>query len=136
MVPRLDHIGYAVNNIKEFLEEFFVPLFQPIEISSTVEDPVQRVRVAFVTLAGGVRIELIEPVDDASPISKIIANRNGGIYHLCYSVDSLEGAISVFREKGCMVVSGPAPATAFQGRRIAFMYTPQRDLIEFVEATQ
>ena len=32
-----------------------------------VEDPIQRVRIAFATLAGGERIELIEPLDDTSP---------------------------------------------------------------------
>jgi hypothetical protein len=32
-----------------------------------------------------------------------------------------------------MPISKPVPAAAFDGRRIVFLLTPQRDLIEFVE---
>jgi hypothetical protein len=32
-----------------------------------------------------------------------------------------------------MPVSRPVPAAAFDGRRIVFLLTPQRDLIELVE---
>jgi methylmalonyl-CoA/ethylmalonyl-CoA epimerase len=132
---RLDHIGYAVANIRDYLEAFFVPLFRPIAVSAIVEDPLQRVRVAFATLAGGERIELIEPMGDSSPVSKIVEDRRrGGLYHLCYSTDSLEQAIDHFRRNGCMVISGPTPAAAFEGRRIVFLFTPHSDLIELVES--
>jgi hypothetical protein len=33
-----------------------------------------------------------------------------------------------------MLVSGPTPAVAFDGRRIAFLSTPQRDIILLVES--
>lgn len=131
---RLDHIGYAVTNIEEYVRDFLTPLFQPRSISPAVEDPIQRVRVAFVTLASGERIELIQPLDEGSPVSKVLKGRNGGLCHLCFAVDSLPSAIEEFRKKGCLVFSGPTPATAFDGRSIAFLFTPQRDVIELVEA--
>jgi methylmalonyl-CoA/ethylmalonyl-CoA epimerase len=34
----------------------------------------------------------------------------------------------------CIVVAKPVPAVAFQGRRIAWIYTPSRQLFEIVEA--
>jgi glyoxalase/bleomycin resistance protein/dioxygenase superfamily protein len=131
---RFHHVGYAVTSISDYLESFFVPLFTPIEVSPIVEDSVQRVRVAFATLTGGEVIELIEPMDDSSPVSQYLTDRRGGLYHLCYSTDSLEEAIEQFRSKRCMVFSGPTPAAAFEGRRIAFLFTPQRDIIELVES--
>jgi len=91
------------------------------------------VRVAFVTLNGGARIELIEPIDDTSPVSRFLTDRRGGLYHVCYSTDSLEESIADFRGRRCMLFSGPTPAAAFDGRRIAFMLTPQRDIVELVE---
>ena len=133
MAVRFDHIGYAVVNITEYLDEFFVPLFEPIDVTPIVQDPVQRVRIAFATLAGGGRIELIEPLDGTGPVSQYITDRRGGLYHLCYAADSLENAIAAFRRKRCMVFSGPTPAAAFGGRRIVFLLT-QRDMIELVEA--
>jgi methylmalonyl-CoA/ethylmalonyl-CoA epimerase len=130
---RFDHIGYAVANIERYLDEFFVPLFEPVDVSPVVDDPLQRVRIAFATLAGGERIELIEPMDESSPVSQYLGDRRGGLYHLCYSTDQLEEAIQRFRSKRCMVFSGPTPAAAFGGRRIVFLFTPQRDIIELVE---
>jgi methylmalonyl-CoA/ethylmalonyl-CoA epimerase len=130
---QFDHVGYAVASIEGYLEDFFVPLFAPIAVSDIVEDPLQSVRIAFATLPGGERIELIEPIDDSSPVSKYLGDRRGGLYHLCYSTDSLDEAIEKFRAKRCMLFSGPTPAAAFGGRRIAFLFTPQRDIIELVE---
>ena len=134
MAIRFDHIGYAVKSIQDYLDEFFVPLFDPVSIGPIVTDPQQGVRIAFVTLAGGERIELIEPVDDSSPVSAYLTDRRGGLYHVCYSTDSLEESIAEFRRHRCMLFSGPTPAVAFDGRRIAFLFTPQRDIIELVEA--
>jgi len=131
---RLDHVGYAVASISDYLAEFFEPLFGPVDVSPVVEDPAQRVRVAFVTLAGGDRIELIEPTEESSPVWGFLRDRRGGLYHVCYAVESLEDEVERFKARRCMVFSGPTPATAFGGRRIVFLYTPQRDIIELVEA--
>ncbi len=130
---KLAHIGYAVADIKRYLAEFVMPLLRPQAVSSVVEDPLQRARIAFVTLAGGAVIELIQPLDAGSPVSKLLEAKRGGLYHLCFWVDNLELQIERFREKGCLPISGPAPAVAFQGRRVAFFFTPQRDVIELVE---
>ena len=64
---RFDHIGYAVKSIQNYLEEFYVPLFEPASVGPIVTDLEQRVRVAFVTLDGGEQIELIEPLGEDSP---------------------------------------------------------------------
>jgi len=130
---KLAHIGYAVADIERYLTEFFIPLFRPYAVSSVVEDPLQRVRIAFVTLTGGAEIELIQPLDVNSPVSKLLEAKRGGLYHLCYWVDDIESQIGRFREKGFLPISGPTPATAFQGRQVAFLMTPQRDVIELVE---
>ena len=132
----LEHIGYAVADIEQYLSDFLVPLFQPQSVSQVVEDPLQRVRIAFVTLQGGGRIELIQPIDETNPVSKFLKDKRGGLYHLCYSVERLERAIARFRQKGCLLISGPTPAAAFNGRKIAFLYTPQFDVIELVEKRQ
>ena len=132
-MTELDHIGYAVANIETYVSTFSSVLFQPAEVGEIVGDPIQRVRVAFVTLAGGSRIELIEPLEKNSPVSRIIERGRGGLYHVCYRADDLELLIPRLREKEWLVVSGPSPAAALNGRRVIFVLTPQADLIEFVE---
>jgi methylmalonyl-CoA/ethylmalonyl-CoA epimerase len=109
-------------------------MFSPVSVTKPVPDPVQHVTVRFAELPGGTVIELVEPLGEKSPVHSIIGSSRGGLYHLCYEVDDLDGELERFRDKGCLPLGKPVPATAFNGRRIAFLLTPERDLIEFVES--
>jgi methylmalonyl-CoA/ethylmalonyl-CoA epimerase len=131
---KFHHIGYAVENMADYLETFLRPLFAPLSVTAPITDPIQKVSVCFVEMPGGVVIELVEPAADDSPIRDIIGSPRGGVYHLCYEVADLDAAILAFRRKRCLPLAKPAPAAAFQNRRIVFLLTPQRDLIELVEA--
>lgn len=131
---RFHHIGYAVRNIGEYLETFVQPLLAPVSVTEPVSDPIQRVTVCFVELPGGVLLELVEPLGADSPVNSVIGSQRGGLYHTCYEVDDLEQAIARFRARKCMPLGAPVPAAAFDGRRIVFLLTPQRDLIELVES--
>jgi len=131
---RFHHIGYAVASIQAYLDEFLVPLFAPVEVSEPVADALQKVRVCFVQMQGGTVIELVEPLTGDSPVRSMIGSKRGGLYHQCYEVDDLEGTIARFRDKRCLPLGRPVPASAFGGRRVVFLMTPQHDLIEFVES--
>jgi methylmalonyl-CoA/ethylmalonyl-CoA epimerase len=130
---RFHHVGYAVDDIDLYVEEYFSPLFTPKRITPKVADPIQRVTVCFAEMHGGVTIELVEPLGSPSPVDSVVGSRRGGIYHLCYECEDLEEAVSHFRVKRCLPLSRPTPAAAFQGRRIVFLLTPQHDLIELLE---
>ena len=131
---RFHHVGYAVADIDRYLKEFLRPLLVPSRVSPVYEDPIQRVRVIFAEVSPGTLIELVEPLDQGSPVTRFVGDARGGLYHLCYEVDDLDAAITRFRKHRCLPLAPAAPAVAFAGRRIVFMMTPQRDLIELVEA--
>jgi methylmalonyl-CoA/ethylmalonyl-CoA epimerase len=130
---RFHHVGYAVREIDAYLKDFLVPLFAPVSVTEPVSDPIQQVRVCFAEMPGGTVIELVEPLSESSPLCSIIGSSRGGVYHLCYEVDDLDAEIQRFRRKGCLPLGKPVPAAAFDGRRIVFLITPQRDLVELVE---
>jgi methylmalonyl-CoA/ethylmalonyl-CoA epimerase len=132
MSMRFHHVGYAVANIQEFLETFFVPLFKPLHVTTPVPDPILKVTVCFAEMPGGTRIVLVEPLGEGSPVDSVLASQRGGLYHLCYEVDDLDAEIARFRRSGCMPLGKPVPAAAFDGRRIVFLLTPQRDLVELL----
>lgn len=77
-------------------------------------------------------IELVEPLDGVSPVRKLL-EKGTAAYHVCYEVENLENILRVAADKGCVVVAQPAPAVAFGNRRIAWFYTPTRQLIEVLE---
>jgi methylmalonyl-CoA/ethylmalonyl-CoA epimerase len=129
---RFHHIGYAVKDIRSYLDHFLIPMFSPVRVSDPVSDPVQQVTVCFAEMQGGTVIELVEPLDK-NPLNSVIGTSRGGLYHLCYEVDDLDIELERLRSKRCVPLGKPVPARAFDGCRIVFLLTPQRDLIELVE---
>lgn len=134
MTFKLRHIGVAVPDIAAALPGY-ENVFGYRVLSGPVYDPVQNVHVCFIGSGDPAEpvIELVAPGSDQSPVSKILA-KGIGAYHVCYEVADIEAALAEVRSKGCLVVSPPVPAVAFDGRRIAWFYTPTRQLIELLEA--
>lgn len=98
-----------------------------------VSDPLQGVRVSFLeTGAGQPSVELVEPAGEESPVTGFL-KRGGGLHHLCYEVESLEAQIERSRGAHAVLARPPQPAAAFGGRRICWVLTPQRLLIEYLE---
>jgi methylmalonyl-CoA/ethylmalonyl-CoA epimerase len=127
---RVHHVGIAVNSIAKHAEQYRRALGIPLT-SEVVEDEVQNVRVAFAE-AGDILIEFVEPLGDDSPVTALVS-RGGGLYHVCYVVRDVEAAIERVRQAGGRLISGPSPARAFDGRQIAFVFTPDRSVVEFLE---
>jgi methylmalonyl-CoA/ethylmalonyl-CoA epimerase len=131
---KLHHIGIAVDSIATHAEHYAKALGITLS-TDIIEDERQRVRVAFAPVGPDAFIEFVEPMDAESPISSLLA-RGGGIYHACYVVADLDDAIARVCRSGGRLVSGPTPARAFQGRSIAWVYTPNRTLVELLEQDQ
>jgi len=129
---RMHHVGYAVHSISEYLERYVSPLLEPQAVSPIIEDPIQRVRIAFVTLPGG-SLELIEPTGADSPIQQILSRKRGGLYHVGYATPRFDEALAQATATGCRPLGKPVPAVAFDQRRIVFLLTPHFELIELIE---
>ena len=132
---KLLHVGVAVPSLGP-TTELLSTLFGYKVASGPFDDPIQRVTVNFLHKSGEdvADIELVAPLGEDSPIRSMLAKDGGGAYHLCFQTSDLEGALSHARKCGCIIVNAPAPAVAFQGRRIAWIYTRSRQLFELVEA--
>jgi methylmalonyl-CoA/ethylmalonyl-CoA epimerase len=128
---RFAHLGVAVPDLERGLADYR-ELFGYALLSGPFDDPIQKVRVCFIGRGIEPKLELIAPLTDDAPIRRLLA-KGGGAYHVCYEVDDIEMSLSQMRGKGCLVISGPVPAVAFGGRRIAWFYTPARQLVEIVE---
>lgn len=130
----LHHIGFVVAEIRSSIEAFSISLGAAWN-GSIFEDPNQKVKVAFLaTSASQGQIELVEPARDDSPVTKFLRERGGGLHHLCYEVQNLEQALAVFKSRGAVIAKRPLPAVAFDGRRIAWIITAEKLLLELLEA--
>ena len=99
------------------------------------DDSQQQARVAFIgnDSAGDPPLELVAPLGEDSQVQRVLA-KGLSLYHVCYEVPNVEQAIEHLRANGCLLVSGSTPAVAYDGRPIAWLYTPNRQLTELVEA--
>lgn len=132
---KLLHVGVAVPALDPATESL-TALFGYKVVSGPFDDPIQKVSVNFLTTSpqDTTEIELIAPLTEDSPIKAMLAKGGGGAYHLCFETNNMELALTHATSNGCILVSGPVPAVAFQNRRIAWIYTKARQLFELVEA--
>jgi len=130
------HVGFVVASIENSVQGFLDPL--QAEWDGTIfHDPNQAVRVTFLRSrhAANPVLELVEPAGENSPVAPFL-KRGGGLHHLCYEIDNLEDQLALSRAQGGLVVRPPLPAVAFAGRRIAWVYTKNKLLLEYLERQQ
>ena len=132
---KLRHVGVAVAALEPAAETLSA-LFGYNVVSGPFDDPIQKVRVNFLAKSGSdvAEIELIAPLGDDSPIRAMLAKSSGAAYHLCFETTDLEQALVHAKQNKCLIVSRPVRAIAFDGRKIAWIMTPSRQLFELVEA--
>lgn len=130
---RLHHMGFVVADIASAMPAFVRSM--AAEWNGRIfEDPLQKAKVAFLTTRpGDAQIELVQPVGDDSPVRRFLQERGGGMHHLCYEVADLEAELAAFRSRGAAIASRPKPAVAFGGRRIAWVITSEKFLVELLE---
>lgn len=130
---KINHVGFAVKSIEEYLKSFVLPGLKAGDVMKPVFDPVQNVNIALIQCEGGTAIELVEPAGPGGPTARFAESRTGGIYHVCYETDDLDGTAERLRSAGCVVVSGPVPAVVFNNSPIMFLMNRHGDLIELLE---
>lgn len=133
MTLPLHHVGFVVASIEAAMPGFVRSLEASWD-GAIFADPLQKVRVAFlVTREREPQIELVEPHGDEAPVLHFLREKGGGLHHMCYEVDNLDEELPRLKSRGLHIAKRPHPAVAFGGRRIAWVLTPERLLIELLE---
>lgn len=128
---KVDHIGYAVRNIERAQKALLT--MGGYHAGPAVEDRDRGVRIAFCDL-DGVRLELVSPMRPGTPVDTYLQKQGNTPYHVCYQSEDLEADVTRLRRSGFKVTVPPAPAVAFGGRRVAFLYSLSLGLVELVES--
>ncbi len=126
---QIDHIGYAVRKMNEAIHEM-EPLGYVFE--KTIKDEARNIMITFGNLKES-RIELVAPLTDGSPVERILKNLGPMPYHICYCSDDFKKDTEKLCGGGYKMILLPAPAVAFNGRRVVFLYSLAVGLVEIVE---
>ncbi len=123
---RINHIGIVVKSIEEYLKNGWLP-----PAGKIVYDPVQDSRLLLAGSEGNM-IELIEPVSEKATTYNFLQKTGGGLHHVCFEVGFLEEAEKIIAEKKAVKFFGPVPARLFNGRKVLFVYSRNREIVEFL----
>ncbi|WP_425449708.1 VOC family protein [Dethiothermospora halolimnae] len=127
---KVNHIGYAVYNIEDSIEEFKELGY--IENERSVVDKNRDIIIQFMK-NGDYMVELIAPVSEESPITNILKKSGPSPYHICYESNNLENDIANLKSKGFIIISSSKEAIAFNYRKVVFLYNKNVGVIELVE---
>ena len=124
------HVGIAVESIEKTAVHFIEAGYK---MTNIVFDPKQNVNISFLEKVGSPLLELVEPIDEKSPVRNILNKVGVSAYHFCYEVENLDDSIAQLRQKKFMLLVKPVEAVAFDGRKICFLYHKETGLIELLE---
>lgn len=118
MNMKLDHIAIAVKSIEERLKIWQHVLNLKLEFIKDVPD--QKVKVAVLDI-NGLHIELLEPLEETSTISKFIEKKGEGLHHLCFEVKNIESMLLNMKKQGIKLID-EVPKIGASGKKIAFIH--------------
>ncbi len=120
MIQRLNHVAIAVRDLALACANYRDRLGAKVSEPSPL--PEHGVSVAFVELAN-VKIELLEPLGENSPIAQFLEkNPDGGIHHLCYEVDNILSARDRLIASGARILGDGAPRIGAHGKPVLFLH--------------
>jgi methylmalonyl-CoA/ethylmalonyl-CoA epimerase len=120
MLGRLNHVAIAVPDLSEAARIYRERL--EAKVSAPQALPEHGVTVVFVDLPN-TRIELLEPLGEASPIAAFLArNPSGGVHHLCLEVEDLGGVRDRLRSDGVQVLGDGEPKMGAHGNPVIFLH--------------
>jgi methylmalonyl-CoA/ethylmalonyl-CoA epimerase len=120
MIGRLNHVAIVVPDLEAASRLYRTVL--GAEVSAPQPLPAHGVTVVFVELPNS-RIELLEPLGEASPVRGFLErNPAGGIHHLCYEVDDIIAARDRLRAAGARVLGDGEPRLGAHDKPVLFLH--------------
>lgn len=120
MIGRLNHVAIAVPDLAAAAKVYRDTL--GAKVSDPMSEPDHGVTVVFVELPN-VKIELLHPLGDNSPIAGFLAkNPAGGMHHVCYEVDDILAARDKLKAAGARVLGDGEPKIGAHRKPVLFLH--------------
>lgn len=120
MIGRLNHVAVVVPSLGQGVAIYRDGL--GARVSEPKALPAHGVTVVFVDLPN-TRIELLEPLGEASPVAGFLErNPDGGIHHVCYEVEDILAARDRLVAGGARVLGGGEPSIGAHDKPVLFLH--------------
>jgi methylmalonyl-CoA epimerase len=127
------HVGIAVPSIDDAMHFYGEKL--GLSLTDSLDLPERQLKVAFVQ-AANVLIELLEPTDPNSTVSRFLERRGPGLHHLCFGTPDIREHLRDLKDKGVELID-EAPRPGAHGE-VAFLQpaTALGVLVELLQPTE
>ena len=117
---KINHIAIVVPDIKEAALKWQQALdLKKSEIIILEEHGVKVVFLEFSNL----KIELLEPLNNESPISKFLEkNPKGGMHHICFEVEKITETINSLKDKNINILGDGNPKIGAHEKPVVFIH--------------
>jgi methylmalonyl-CoA/ethylmalonyl-CoA epimerase len=120
MIGSINHIAIAVPDIRAAMAQWQERT--GAEISDIQTLPEHGVHVAFIKAENG-KVELLEPIDEHSPIAKFLEkNADGGMHHICFDVEDLIASRDKLIAAGGRILGSDEPRIGAHGKPVIFIH--------------
>lgn len=116
-IKKINHVAIVVADLDQSLG-FWRDLLG-LELDHVEDVPSQKAQVAFLPV-GDSEVELVKPTSDDSGLAKFLAERGGGMHHLCFEVDDIDAKLADLKAKGVRLID--ETARVLPGRKMAFVH--------------
>ena len=113
-IRRLDHIAIAVTDTDDAIARLGGGLGLPVVCREEIEQP--PVRLTYLD-CGNALIQLVEPLDEETPIARFLAEHGEGLHHVCFGVDDVPSGAAALSPDG----TSPSALGSGRGRPSAFV---------------
>lgn len=120
MLGKLSHVAIAVPDLSAAAAKYKDTL--GANVSAPLAMPQHGVTSVFVELEN-TKLELLEPLGEASPIAKFLdRNPDGGVHHLCFEVADIKVAKEKLEQNGVRILGTGEPRDGAHGKPILFLH--------------
>ncbi len=117
-MEHVEHIGIAVKSMIDS-ENLFSKLLNVKAYKKEVVES-EGVSTTFFQ-AGGTKIELLEALNDTSPIAKFLSARGEGMHHIAFEVSDIEAEMTRLRKEGFTLLNDK-PKNGADNKLVCFVH--------------
>ena len=117
---KINHIAIAVPDIKKAALKWQQALNMKKSEVITLEE--HGVKVVFLEFSN-LKIELLEPLNTKSPISKFLEkNPKGGMHHICFEIEKISEPINLLKNKKINILGDGNPKIGAHKKPVIFLH--------------
>tara|TARA_B100000989_G_scaffold291006_1_gene264922 strand:- start:530 stop:913 length:384 start_codon:yes stop_codon:yes gene_type:complete len=126
---KFHHIGYLVNNFNSTIKDFKKCNYK--KEKTIITDNNLKVQIQFL-INGNNIIELVKPHKKNIGLINLLKKKNY-VYHFAYKVRNLDKTL-IRLKKSFKIIVNPAPAKAFNNKKVAFLKMKNGFIIELIQS--